>query len=665
MGLAHLHAVQHTRRLRLEPALQCSYKSAHRHRGKQLQFLVRAGGGYSHQPRQRAELDPDDDGAGCQLWGCGLDGHSPSCGNSLPDNVVVQLDHCKMPCGGRLRLAAGAHTATDQCADATRHRWCVQLCRMVVQAVRFEVQTEAAPSQTRVGFFSYDAPVVTIFGLDNHPATGGASVTVAGFNFGIQSLSVELAIGQTLCTKTTWSTGTSVVCAPAAGIGSAQRLSWRISSPLLAFTASAAYTYDAPVLSSVSPRPNATDSEMQVVTLAGLNFGASDLTATAGLFGKACRSVAWVPDSHHLLCNWAGGMNANRPFTTFHGEVVVESQHAVQSIPCDYSDERQVPRFESLENDEQKRFTDFYSRLLCVEGLVFSGAVPKVEFSIRKSDLESLFRTDDNNRRGPWLMPFAEANSDAFQQLTTTPTSAPDGSQRRAASYYNNEPIALTYFSEASAFGTASVAARISYSIQGLGRLGPCAQPSESQSQDPADGQASLLRPSPCMVDAARFWIDILPRNDAPYFALKQGETITLLENKNSSQSVTLIEAFVGEMSVALPSLRVAQVNEAAQTLRFEVNVSNPSLFDNSHVPTVSTITGDLNFTLAPHKNGEAVLVITLWDSGGVANGGNNQLSRNVTLRVLGMNTPPSFQVEESFGSQMVSDAAADVAAEL
>jgi hypothetical protein len=75
---------------------------------------------------------------------------------------------------------------------------------------------------------------------------------------------------------------------------------------------------------------------------------------------------------------------------------------------------------------------------------------------------------------------------------------------------------------------------------------------------------------------------------------------------------------------------------------------------------------GDLRFTLVPHTHGEATLIITLEDSGGINNGGVDRMTRNVTLQVLGMNLAPSFRVSDGLKSQMLSDdAVAEKEAEL
>ncbi len=81
--------------------------------------------------------------------------------------------------------------------------------------------------------------------------------------------------------------------------------------------------------------------------------------------------------------------------------------------------------------------------------------------------------------------------------------------------------------------------------------------------------------------------------------------------------------------------------DEASQTLGFIVTNDNPSLF--STQPAVAP-NGALTFAPAPNANGDATITVTLHDSGGTANGGQEASAPvNFIITVTPVNDAPSF----------------------
>jgi hypothetical protein len=95
--------------------------------------------------------------------------------------------------------------------------------------------------------------------------------------------------------------------------------------------------------------------------------------------------------------------------------------------------------------------------------------------------------------------------------------------------------------------------------------------------------------------------------------------------------------------------------NEAGQALVFDISTDNDGLF--LSLPTVDAQSGQLAYTPATDLSGAATVSITLADSGGVLNGGNDTSApAGFTIEVLAINDPPSFQPgpNQSFDSAAI-----------
>ncbi|HEX8936488.1 MAG TPA: Ig-like domain-containing protein, partial [Pseudonocardiaceae bacterium] len=109
--------------------------------------------------------------------------------------------------------------------------------------------------------------------------------------------------------------------------------------------------------------------------------------------------------------------------------------------------------------------------------------------------------------------------------------------------------------------------------------------------------------------------------------------------------------------------------NESGQQLTFEVTNDNNNLFTSGGQPSVAP-DGTLTYTPAADKNGSATVTIKAKDSGGTANGGQDESAEETfTVTINAVNDAPSFQkganetVNEDAGAQAVNGWATDISA--
>ena len=66
------------------------------------------------------------------------------------------------------------------------------------------------------GFLTFDTPAVTSFSPGNGPSVGGASITIAGFNFGVVDFTASARLGDSIglghCRTTSWSSDSALLC---------------------------------------------------------------------------------------------------------------------------------------------------------------------------------------------------------------------------------------------------------------------------------------------------------------------------------------------------------------------------------------------------------------------------------------------------------------------
>lgn len=123
------------------------------------------------------------------------------------------------------------------------------------------------------------------------------------------------------------------------------------------------------------------------------------------------------------------------------------------------------------------------------------------------------------------------------------------------------------------------------------------------------------------------FNITIKPVNDAPRFVPAQ-TTVQMVEDDPPYEAL-----WARSISVGPP-------NEADQSYEFKVVVDDPSLFNGeAGRPQVDDESGILAFELARDAFGDALVVVTLKDSGGLP--GVDEFSRELSIKIEGVNDAP------------------------
>jgi hypothetical protein len=152
--------------------------------------------------------------------------------------------------------------------------------------------TIAAIVGTRDLYFTYDAPVASQMEKPNNPSTGTTLITVYGNNFGGVNLTPSGRVLSIECGTTTWSSTTTVRCKQ---IYHSIRYtaSTHITVNTIIGTGLALFTYDTPVISSVTAAQNSVKTGASVLTFDGLNFGNYDYTPSSYLDELSCTTAAW------------------------------------------------------------------------------------------------------------------------------------------------------------------------------------------------------------------------------------------------------------------------------------------------------------------------------------------------------------------------------------
>jgi CSLREA domain-containing protein len=146
--------------------------------------------------------------------------------------------------------------------------------------------------------------------------------------------------------------------------------------------------------------------------------------------------------------------------------------------------------------------------------------------------------------------------------------------------------------------------------------------------------------------DVKTFALTVTAVNDAPRFTKGVDQTV------NEDAGPQTVPNWATNISPG------GGADESGQTVTFQVANDNPSLF--SVAPAISP-SGTLTYTPASNQNGLAGITVTLKDTGGTANGGNDtSLQQTFTITVNPVNDAPSFTkgpdqtVNEDAGAQTV-----------
>jgi hypothetical protein len=151
--------------------------------------------------------------------------------------------------------------------------------------------------------FTYDMPVITDFIGTNSPASGGATITFQGMNFGMTDTSPTAMVGKQPCSTTAWQTDSSILCRASPGAG--KDLVGNVVVSNVIGTHLKAFTFSAPVLTFTRPFNTPTTSG-SVVTMAGFNFGSDTFVVNAKIGVTNCEQTTFYTDTS-VLCTTAAG----------------------------------------------------------------------------------------------------------------------------------------------------------------------------------------------------------------------------------------------------------------------------------------------------------------------------------------------------------------------
>jgi gliding motility-associated-like protein len=125
------------------------------------------------------------------------------------------------------------------------------------------------------------------------------------------------------------------------------------------------------------------------------------------------------------------------------------------------------------------------------------------------------------------------------------------------------------------------------------------------------------------------FTITINPVNDEPSFTKGADQ---LIYEDDGAQSIV---AWATDINKGAP-------NEAGQTLTFNISNDNNSLF--SVQPSIDPATGNLTYTPLADSFGNAIVLVTLKDDGGTANGGDDTFTtQTFNISINPVNDEPTF----------------------
>jgi alpha-tubulin suppressor-like RCC1 family protein len=129
---------------------------------------------------------------------------------------------------------------------------------------------------------------------------------------------------------------------------------------------------------------------------------------------------------------------------------------------------------------------------------------------------------------------------------------------------------------------------------------------------------------------AETFVISITPVNDPPDFTI--GPDRTILEGSSETYTSWATDLTVGA------------IMETDQSLAFSVTTSCSECFISE--PVIYTATGDMCYTLAAEPFGMVTVWVTLTDSGGTPNGGDDNTTHSFTISITDVNDQPSFSLD-------------------
>jgi hypothetical protein len=160
--------------------------------------------------------------------------------------------------------------------------------------------------------FSYDSPVLTVLSPTNGPTTGGASITVKGYNFGPSKpyMPHQGQMGDSLdmlpCSTVFWLNNNIVVCSSSHGKGTSASIAIGPTPSTYSGTLMGAFSFDAPVVTFLA-LDNAPTVGGSLITITGMNMG-TELSETnqvdISVAGNECSSSAFISNTPFSSVKW-------------------------------------------------------------------------------------------------------------------------------------------------------------------------------------------------------------------------------------------------------------------------------------------------------------------------------------------------------------------------
>lgn len=130
----------------------------------------------------------------------------------------------------------------------------------------------------------------------------------------------------------------------------------------------------------------------------------------------------------------------------------------------------------------------------------------------------------------------------------------------------------------------------------------------------------------------------------------------------NAIPNPAAIAEDAGQQTVNLSGISEGPANESSQTLTITAVSSNTAVIPDPSVSfTEGNTTGSLSYTPVANASGSAIITVTVTDSGGTANGGDNVIQRTFTVTVTPVNDAPSAgadslaSVAEDSGTRLIA----------
>jgi hypothetical protein len=237
-----------------------------------------------------------------------------------PNNGVVDLGSYITMSGmnmGATNTSPTARLGTTACATSIYTSDTSLLCAVPLGSSSNVVIAVTVTSQ--VGFsdseqarrFTFDGPLVTgISGVYNSPtlADGSRSITVAGSHFSTVDMTPGVFVHNQLCGTSSWTSSSSVRCRTPEGGGAFRSVAVSISS--VYGTLFAAFTYDSPLITHVSPDFGSGLGGTHV-TISGQNLGNSLNEMQLRIGSTLCASVTVIAPHSQLGCLTAAGTGSS------------------------------------------------------------------------------------------------------------------------------------------------------------------------------------------------------------------------------------------------------------------------------------------------------------------------------------------------------------------